>query len=335
MQNYAVFLQNCRTSIKELLFSSANSKKNSSLKQVVCSRCMNPKQIFENPQKKLFSAKKGGRYTKKEQEERKIQVYHLHFEENKSAIKIAELLNVNRNTINEDIRYWHLQLANEMKAQDLTAKMTKQIQRMEIQRDRLLEDLDESESLDEKIKLEKFISDIDNRLAQLFSKMISSGIKSLEPTVNLEEINEDEIKEFVRDLILGDEDPNSEDIYSEDNLKFDFIRKTKCDVKHANNVIEKMNRDGLALCAQSEGFKKDHSSLFSDDFSTTYNLGKFGNLRGYLTIDELGTVLEKRAKTRQEMKKEREEKFIAKYGPDKSKWSEDVKEMYDNFEDLD
>jgi len=77
--------------------------------------------------------KKGGRYTKKEQEERKIEVYHLHFEQNKSALKIAELLDVNRNTINEDIHYWHQQLAGEFQAQDLTAKMTKQIQRMEIQ----------------------------------------------------------------------------------------------------------------------------------------------------------------------------------------------------------
>jgi len=33
--------------------------------------------------------KNGGRYTKKEQEERRIQVYHLHFEENKSAVQIA------------------------------------------------------------------------------------------------------------------------------------------------------------------------------------------------------------------------------------------------------
>lgn len=95
--------------------------------------------------------KKGGRYTKKEQEERKIEVYHLHFEENKPATKIAELLNVNRNTINDDIHYWHQQLANEFKAQDLTAKMTKQIQRMEIQRDRLLDDLEEAENLDEKM----------------------------------------------------------------------------------------------------------------------------------------------------------------------------------------
>ena len=90
--------------------------------------------------------KNGGPYTQREQEERKIQVYHLHFEENKSAVKIAELLSVNRNTINDDIRYWHLQLANEMKAQNLSAKMTKQIQRMEIQRDRLLDALEDTES---------------------------------------------------------------------------------------------------------------------------------------------------------------------------------------------
>ena len=44
--------------------------------------------------------KKGGRYTKKEQEQRKIEVYHLHFEQDKSAVKIAELLEVNRNTVN-------------------------------------------------------------------------------------------------------------------------------------------------------------------------------------------------------------------------------------------
>ena len=49
--------------------------------------------------------KKGGRYTKKEQEERRLQVYHLHFEENTPAIRIAEMLNVNRNTINDDLRF--------------------------------------------------------------------------------------------------------------------------------------------------------------------------------------------------------------------------------------
>ena len=278
--------------------------------------------------------KKGGRYTKKEQEERKIQVYHLHFEENKSAVKIAELLNVNRNTINDDIQYWHKQLVIEFKAQDLTAKMTKQIQRMEIQRDRLLEDLEDVESFDEKIRLEKFVAEIDNRLTQLFSKMIVSGKTSLGPTVKLEEITEDEIKEFVRDLILADVDPDSEDLYSEHDLKLHFIRRTKCDVAHADNVIEKMKRGGLVLCKQSRK-KSDYFSVMAHDFSMTYNLAKFAHLRGYLTLDDETSIFRKRAVIRQEIEKEekeREEKFIKKYGP-KSQWSEDVTAKYDSDED--
>ena len=174
--------------------------------------------------------KKGGRYTKKEQEERRLQVYHLHFEQEKPAVKIAEMLNVNRNTINDDIRYWHQQLANEMNAQDISAKMTKQIQRMDIQRDRLLGDLEDAESLEQRIKVERFISDIDNRLIGVYSKMIVNGKEHLPPTIKIKDIDEDEIKEFVRDLVLSDHDPNSKDVHSEDTLRFDFIRRRKCDI---------------------------------------------------------------------------------------------------------
>ena len=41
--------------------------------------------------------------------------------------------------VNGDITYWHSQLAHEFNVQNISAKMTKQIQRMEMQRDRLLE----------------------------------------------------------------------------------------------------------------------------------------------------------------------------------------------------
>jgi len=195
--------------------------------------------------------------------------------------------------------------------------------------------MEEAEDMDEKIKLERFVSDIDYRLDIIISKMISCGIRYLEPTVKHDATNEDEIKEFVRDLIFADEDPSSKDVYSEDELKFNFIRRTKCSLSHAENVIRKMNSDGLNLCEKSR--RKTNYSLFTNDFSRTYNLGKFANLRGYLTIKELGSVLFKRAEARQEMEredKEREEKYIAKYGPDKSKWSEDVKEKYEDFEEL-
>ena len=281
--------------------------------------------------------KKGGRYTKREQEERKLQVYHLHFEQNKPAVKIAELLNVNRNTVNDDIIYWHQQLASEMNAQDITAKMTKQIQRMEIQRDRLLDDLEDTKNLDDKIKVERFISDMDNRLIQAFSKMILGGMESLSPRVKLEEINEDNIKEFVRNLIFGDENPDSKDVYSEDELKFKFIRRTKCDITHVSNVIKKMKQDGLALCEQSNSIGSSNSFMSGKDFSTKYNLAIFANLRGYLTINEFSEISKKRLKIRQEFEnkeKERREKFIKKYGPE-SQWSEEVEDMYDDFEDDD
>jgi len=241
--------------------------------------------------------KKGGRYTKKEQEQRKIEVYHLHFEQDKSAVKIAELLEVNRNTINEDIHYWHQQLAGEFQAQDLTAKMTKQIQRMEIQRDRLLDGLEEADRLDERIRIERFISDIDNRLTLLFSKMISQGKTKLEAADNPEEESKEEkrmeleVQGFVRDLILEEADPKSEHVYSENELKINFIKKTKSNLTEANKIIEKMKEYGLSLFEQPS--EKDESELSNaiDDFSETYNLAKFVNMRGYLTKEDLGNII--------------------------------------------
>lgn len=276
--------------------------------------------------------KKGGRYTKKEQEERRLQVYHLHFEQENSAVKIAEMLNVNRNTINDDIRYWHQQLANEMNAQDISAKMTKQIQRMDIQRDRLLGDLEDVESLEQRIKLERFISDIDNRLIGVYSKMIVNGKEHLPPTIKIKDIDEEEVREFVRDVVLSDENPDSEDVYSEDTLRFDFIHKKKCDIVYANSVIEKMKQDGLTLCKQST---VDNTNFLygREDYSTTYNLARFANLREYITIPEFATITQKRDNIKHEIEKyeERKREFIQKYGPI-SQWSKKVQERYDNFE---
>ena len=116
--------------------------------------------------------KKGGRYTKKQQEERRLQVHNLHFDENKSAVEIAEILNVNRNTINEDIKFWSGRFVNKSNELDVFSKMTKQIQRMEIQRERFFDYLEEADTLEKKTRLEKLIFDIDNRLSQFFSKVI-------------------------------------------------------------------------------------------------------------------------------------------------------------------
>ena len=63
-------------------------------------------------------SKKGGPYTKQEQEKRRKQVYELHFEKGSSAVSIANELDVNRNTINEDIKFWQMQIASQLEDED-------------------------------------------------------------------------------------------------------------------------------------------------------------------------------------------------------------------------
>lgn len=44
---------------------------------------------------------------------RQNEVYRLHFKRGYSAVKISEMMKINRNTINKDITYWYSILGNE------------------------------------------------------------------------------------------------------------------------------------------------------------------------------------------------------------------------------
>ena len=54
-------------------------------------------------QKINLQKKKGGPYSKHDRDARRNEVYKLHFEYGYSARKIADLMKVNRNTVNGDI----------------------------------------------------------------------------------------------------------------------------------------------------------------------------------------------------------------------------------------
>jgi len=277
--------------------------------------------------------KKGGPYTKKEQEERRLEVYRLHYEENYSAVKIAERLNVNRNTVSEDLKFWDTQFAREIKTHNLVSKLKSIIQKIEIQRSRLLEELENTNMLSERITIEKFIHEIDKELIQLYSKMIIQGKNSLDSNIN-EEIKEYELKEFVRNLILLNDDPYSEDVYSLEDLKFEFIRKTKCDVEYAERVLKKMKNDGLNLCEKPKNLGIE-MSVFGTYVGPKYILVKFAILRGFVTAEELAKITQKREKNKNEIEKEekgRKERFIKKYGPE-SKWSDEIWEKFDETDE--
>jgi len=223
-------------------------------------------------------AKKGGRYTRREQEERKIQVFQLHFEENKSALEIAEILNVNRNTINEDIKFWFGQFQNQSKELEIEAKMKKQFHRMEIQRERYFDYLEKVKSITDKIKLEKLISELDNRLFQFYSKVFYSG-KSNTPSLNLENDDDKEFREVVKELILSNKDSGSSYIFSYDSLELEFIKKTKCSVSDFSMIFDQMVDCGLEYCQQK--------SESSDEKDFDYNLLEFAKLRSYFTDKEI------------------------------------------------
>ena len=58
------------------------------------------------------SQRHNGQYTKQEIQKRRNEVYRYHFEYGYSARKIAELIKINRNTINGDIKHWYSKISN-------------------------------------------------------------------------------------------------------------------------------------------------------------------------------------------------------------------------------
>lgn len=116
-------------------------------------------------------SKKGGPYTEKEQEKRRKQVYELHFENGFSAIKIAEMLNVNRNTINKDIKEWYAKVSEELPEYNASL-LLKQMYRLEMQQVRLLEELEKCTEIKDKFIIEKLLFGINSKMTSETSKIV-------------------------------------------------------------------------------------------------------------------------------------------------------------------
>ena len=107
--------------------------------------------------------KKGGPYTKPQQEKRRKQVYEMYFEKGRSAASIARELGVNRNTVNEDVKELSKQFGEEMNQHSVRDLLTRQMQRIELQRERLMMQLENAEG-NERITIEKMLLDIEMKI---------------------------------------------------------------------------------------------------------------------------------------------------------------------------
>ena len=143
--------------------------------------------------------KKGGPYTKKQQEKRRNEVYHLHFERGCPARKIAEILKVNRNTINSDINFWYSQLATDWEDKDVKKWIVKQLERFELQRSRLYDELENCNILSDRLLVEKIILDVDQKISQIVTKLLINYNQNF--SISSDESKQDQIEKFVKMLL--------------------------------------------------------------------------------------------------------------------------------------
>jgi len=264
--------------------------------------------------------KNGGPYTKNEQTDRRKEVLKLHFEKGYSAVKIADMLNVNRNTINDDIKYLNSQFSEEWKFYDVRSIIMKQIHRFELQRSRLLEELEHQEKFKEKIVIEKMILDIDEKILQIGTKIISSNYMKVEPVNELNEINEEDVKQILLHLIEESYDGSGLVECSKKYLKTEIIKQKKCDEISAEMIVKKMFTMGLGLC----------QSLESGLDGPFYDIEQFSAIRGYLSRKKISEFHQKKnaeIEKYEKLHEKYEKKFIKKYGPE-LEWPLEVIEKF-------
>ena len=259
-----------------------------------------------------MSNKKGGPYTKAEQEKRRDAVFEMHFEKGYLAGKIAKELDINKNTVTEDIRYWYEIISAELKehAKDWTLR---QYSRMEEQRARLTELLKKQDNVMISLKIEKMIMDLDRTISK-FVAPIYEKTKSAIPDY--------EAISIVENLLLN-EDAAKATGYSEKQLLCDIIKSKKCDVYHATAILDKAKELGLDLFL-------NHTHPIEPK---NYDLLGFAEARQILSNEKLQKMYHRLEEKEQEQKeeiaqlelrdREIEAKFVEQYG-DSSTWSPDT-----------
>jgi hypothetical protein len=139
-------------------------------------------------------------------------------------------------------------------------------------------------------------------------------LDSKDKTVSVE-IDEQKIIEITRKLVL-----TAKSTLLEDDLLYQIIKLTKCDLTTANDILDKMKELGLSVC--------------TNYMMAGYSLRMFAEMRGYATeeLEQLG----KKSQEIEEKMEKRESQFMKKYGTDRSKWSDDIwdKYEYDDEESL-
>lgn len=130
---------------------------------------------------------KPGPYTKSKKEKRRDEVYRLHFDYGYSARKISEMMKINRNTINSDIDFWYSKILDTRSHLHPEHTIIVNLSKTEQQRIRIRQYLDNCDSLQDKLAIERMLIDIDFRINNTYLKLSNTSQKKFD--FILEELN--------------------------------------------------------------------------------------------------------------------------------------------------
>jgi hypothetical protein len=125
-------------------------------------------------------------FTKAERRNRRTEVYKLHFEHGMPATRIAGMMNVDRNTINNDLKFLYRQALNDYNLDDMSLEdiLEKQLVRLETQRDRLGIYLSDAMDVTSKVTIERLIADIDFRVLTAVDKINHNTVQFYDQIIN-------------------------------------------------------------------------------------------------------------------------------------------------------
>ena len=215
----------------------------------------------------LEKKKTGGPYSKDERIKRQNEVSRLHFEFGYSVTKISSMMNVNRNTINQDIKSLYSEIKDELKenSKDL---LLKQIGRLEAQRNRIIESLNKIKNknydvLENAIRYEKLLLDVDSKINVILSKISSDNLGK----TTSYKISQEKIKDFVLFLLIK---YSKGRMINEEELTCEILNIYQCDTKGAIEILSYLKEIGIDSC------KKFGTSNYG------YDLIEFALMRRYI-----------------------------------------------------
>jgi hypothetical protein len=112
-------------------------------------------------------------FTRSQRRKRRMEVYRLHFEKGIPAIRIADMMKVDRNTINNDLKILYNKMLNDYSPDQIILEdiLQKQLVRLETQRDRLGLYLCDIKDINSKVAIERLIADIDFKLIGVIERI--------------------------------------------------------------------------------------------------------------------------------------------------------------------